>query len=479
MQKEIAIEISPKDASQERFYKPVIARKLKVSEDQISHISIIRKSIDARRFNIRVNMAFRVYINEHPEGTGFYVPQYRNTSTATEVIIVGSGPAGLFAALRFLERGIRPVVVERGKPVEERINDIKLLDERCLLNPESNYCFGEGGAGTFSDGKLYTRSKKRGDHHKILEILHYHGADESILYEAHPHIGSDKLPEIIASIRKTILNAGGILLFNTKVTDLIIEGNRALGIITSKGERITGKAVILATGHSSRDIYYMLKDKNIRLENKPFAMGVRVEHPQELIDDIQYHGKKSFYLPSATYNIVQQVGGRGVYSFCMCPGGQIVPASTSHEGVVVNGMSNAQRNSPFANSGVVVQVLPSDYQEFDSYDGVAALKLQEDLEKKALSAINNNQVAPAQRISDFLKGQLSATLPVCSYLPGISTSPLHEWLPPFIASALKTAFRVAVGRPEHVKARGGQQSILAPDSQVHIKDHPLSHVFYA
>lgn len=441
MQKEITLELSPEEASDEIFYIPLIVRKLRIADNQIRYIKVLRKSIDARRFNIRVNMAFMVFIDEEPDSSFLWQPQYKDVHKDREVIVVGTGPAGLFASLRLIELGIKPIMIERGKPVEDRIRDIELLEKNHLLNPDSNYCFGEGGAGTFSDGKLYTRSKKRGDHNKVLEILHFHGADDAIMYDAHPHIGSDKLPGIIASIRNTILDAGGVILFNTRVSDLLISDSKITGIATSKNEKITGDAVILAAGHSARDIYYMLQNKNIEIETKPFAMGVRVEHPQQLIDDIQYHGKKSIYLPPATYNIVQQVEGRGVYSFCMCPGGQIVPASTSPEEIVVNGMSNEKRNSVYANSGLVAQVLPQDFKEFASHHGLAALKLQESFEKKAYETSKKNQTAPAQRISDFLQNRLSSSLPANSYLPGVTSSPMHEWMPQFIVTSLKTALK--------------------------------------
>lgn len=441
MQKEIVLELSPEDASHEHYYKPFIVRKLGIAADRIRHIQIIRKSVDARRRKIRLNMAFRVFVDELPETDAGWQPAFDNVEKSMEVLVIGSGPAGLFAALRLIELGIRPVIIERGKPVEERINDIKLLENNNLLNTDSNYCFGEGGAGTFSDGKLYTRAKKRGDHNRILEMLCFHGADASILYEAHPHIGSDRLPLIVAGIRKTIMDAGGIIRFNTRVTDFITTNNRMNGVITSNNEKLSAAATILATGHSARDIYSVMADKGIRPENKSFAMGVRVEHPQQLIDQIQYHGHKSAHLPPAAYNVVQQVSGRGVYSFCMCPGGQVIPAATAPDEIVVNGMSNAKRDSAYANSGMVVQVLPSDFKQFGKYGGLAALRLQEDFEKNAFGASGRQQIAPSQRITDFMRNRSSSTLPENSYLPGTVASPMHKWMPDFIVRSLQAGFR--------------------------------------
>lgn len=441
MQKEIVLELSPEDASDEVCYKPHIIKKLRISEDRIRYVQIVRKSIDARRRRIRINMAFRIFIDENPSDSLKWQPTWKNVEKSREVLIIGAGPAGMFAALRLIELGIRPLILERGKPVEERKDDIKILERKHLLNTDSNYCFGEGGAGTFSDGKIYTRAKKRGDHNKILEILHYHGADESILYESHPHIGSDRLPLIVAGIRKTILDAGGRILFNTRFSDIYIQDRRVTGILTSSNEKLVCDALILATGHSARDVYHLLYRRGIRLETKPFAMGVRVEHPQELINFVQYHGQKSAYLPAATYNVVQQIGGRGVYSFCMCPGGQVVPAATTPEEIVVNGMSVAKRNSSYANSGLVVQVIPADYKDYEHDKELAALRLQEDFEKTAYAASNRPQVAPAQRIIDFLQHKFSSTLPENSYIPGVVSSPMHQWMPGFIVNSLQEAFR--------------------------------------
>ena len=441
MRKELILEVSPRDASESIFLKQVVAAKCRVGPEDITHIDILRKSVDARKRNIKINLSLLVYINEIPATPQKREFNYPVVTDKPRVIVAGAGPAGLFASLRLIELGYKPVIIERGKKVEDRIEDIELLERTNKLNPGSNYCFGEGGAGTFSDGKLYTRSKKRGDHKKVLEVLNYHGADDSILYEAHPHIGSDKLPSVIALIRQTILDSGGEIHFNATITDLIIENNKLTGIITDNSVSVRCKAFILATGHSARDIYYLLQHKNVFIEAKSFAMGVRVEHPQKLINKIQYHGNTSIYLPAASYNIAEQVGDRGVYSFCMCPGGKIVPAATSDGEIVVNGMSVSKRDSYFANSGLVVQVKPEDFSTKQGEDAIEALRLQSSLEQAAFSQVKNGQKAPAQRIIDFLQNKISSWLPDTSYQPGIISSPMHEWLPAFIVHSLQNGIR--------------------------------------
>ncbi|MFO7368800.1 MAG: FAD-dependent oxidoreductase [Bacteroidales bacterium] len=441
MIKEVTLILSPAQASSGESYMPAIAQALDVAVQEITFARIIRKSVDARGRNIKINMSFQVYLNEEPASNLENEYQYLQVGNKPEIVVVGAGPAGLFAALRLIELGYKPVVIERGKPVHERKSDIDLLESNHILNRESNYCFGEGGAGTFSDGKLYTRSKKRGDISRILEILYIHGADESILYEAHPHIGSDKLPGVITNIRKTIQGAGGVMMFNTRVTDLKLVDGRIDCLVTDKNEKIRSNAYIFATGHSARDVYFMMQSKGILLEAKPFAMGVRVEHPQDLINHIQYHGCKDKHLPAAAYNLVEQVNGRGVYSFCMCPGGQIVPSATNESEIVVNGMSLSERNSPFANSGIVVQVMPEDYRNYQNLEGLAGLRLQELFEEKAYRQVNNGQRAPAQRLTDFVSNRDSQNLPVNSYLPGTVTSPMHEWMPDFIKRNLQEGFR--------------------------------------
>lgn len=441
MKKEISLILSPIQASSAELYTPEVVKASGMPAQDITLIRIVRKSIDARGRNIKINLTFEIFAGEEPSSPVENEYHYQKVENSPEVVVIGAGPAGLFASLRLIELGYRPILLERGKPVGERRRDIDLLESNHILNKDSNYCFGEGGAGTFSDGKLYTRSKKRGDISRILDILYLQGADESILFEAHPHIGSDKLPGVVSSIRKQILQAGGIISFNTCVTDLSVSGNVITHVSTAKGERIPGKAFILATGHSARDMYFLLNAKGIMLEAKPYAMGIRVEHPQELIDNIQYHGRKDKYLPAASYNLVEQVCGRGVYSFCMCPGGQIVPAATSECEIVVNGMSISSRNSPFANSGIVVQVIESDYRSYQNHQGLAGLRMQELYEQKAYRHASNGQRAPAQRLTDFINGRSSQNLPICSYMPGLVISPLHEWLPDFIRVTLQEGFR--------------------------------------
>lgn len=438
MRRTLEISLTPRLASNKAYYKPIIAKKLRIPAKKISFIRILRKSIDARKGNIKINLRLLVYFNEPAPGQGKRKFFYQDVLNREEIIIIGAGPAGLFAALRLIELGKKPVILERGKEVSERKKDIALISKEQIINPESNYCFGEGGAGTFSDGKLYTRSRKRGDVKRILEIFHFHGAPENILYESFPHIGTNRLPGIIKNIRNSILNAGGEIHFDTKVTDLFIRNHEVEGVLTHRFDKIQGRVVILATGHSARDIYQMLDRKGIKLELKSFAVGIRIEHPQELIDSIQYHGIfRGKYLPAASYSLVQQVEGRGVFSFCMCPGGFIVPSATSSEEIVVNGMSSSKRNSPFANSGIVVEIQEKDLTEFSKFGVMAGLQFQQNLEHLAWEYGGKRQAAPAQRMVDFINGRLSQSLPEVSYAPGVYSVLMDTWLPDFITRRLK------------------------------------------
>lgn len=441
MVKQVQLSLSPAEASDDGVIRKKSSRLSGISETEISGIRIIKRSVDARKKDIRINLSVEVLTGEavSPKILPFR-PQ--NVTYSREAIIIGAGPAGLFAALRLIEIGIKPVLLERGRDVSSRKRDIARISREHIVDADSNYCFGEGGAGTYSDGKLYTRSKKRGDNDRVIELLCLHGANENILYEAHPHLGTDKLPGIISNIRKSIIEAGGTFLLEKKVTDIIVEGNAVKGVVTAGGETYQSEKVILATGHSARDIYDICRRRNIGIQMKLFAMGVRVEHPQELIDRIQYHGsQRGKFLPAASYNLVRQVDGRGVYSFCMCPGGFIVPAATSQEEVVVNGMSPSHRGSPYANSGIVVEIRAEDLDRFSSSGEFAGLEFQKELEREAWIQGGRTQAAPAQRLADFVNGKVSGSLPKVSYFPGITSSPLHEWLPSLIGSRLKEGFR--------------------------------------
>ena len=444
MQTQLQLILLPEQAEKQELLLKQVADQLEVSPQRITRIRTLKKSIDARSFQVKINVTLEVYVDEPaPENTSIHF-DFPFVGDKTPVLIIGGGPAGLFAALKLIESGFKPILLERGKKAKERVHDIAKLNLKKAFNPESNYCFGEGGAGTFSDGKLYSRSKKKGNLQRIYELFHFHGAAEEILYEAHPHIGSDKLPLVVENMSNTIINSGGEIHFGQKLTELIIENNELKGCKTESGEIYNAKALILATGHSAHDIYEMLYRQNIKLEPKGFAMGVRVEHPQALIDSIQYHSKeRNEYLPAASYSLVDQVDNRGVYSFCMCPGGRIVPAGTTATEIVVNGMSASKRNSPFANSGIVVEIKPEDIpEEFKEYGVLAGLKFQQHIEH--LAFLNNGgqgQTAPAQRMVDFVKGRVSADLPECSYLPGLISSPLHFWLPEFISKRLNEGFK--------------------------------------
>lgn len=435
----IELNLSPQQAARESVYVPMAISKAGYSVN--SSIRIVRKSIDARK-GIKVNLAIEVFEEGEvmPTVDGNY--QWGDVSNATEVIIVGAGPGGLFAALRLIELGLKPIVLERGIDVSSRKKDIAALNRNHPVNCESNYCFGEGGAGTYSDGKLFTRSKKRGNSRRVLEILNIHGALDNILYEAHPHIGTDKLPRVISNIREQILASGGEIHFGKKVVDFKIKEGKITSVVTADGERISGAAVVLATGHSARDIYELLHKKEILLEAKNFAMGVRVEHPQRVIDSIQYKmSQRGDYLPAAAYSLVTQAMGRGVYSFCMCPGGFIVPASTGEGECVVNGMSPSGRNSKFANSGIVTEIRESDFAHLQSKFGVlAGLEFQRQFERAAYEAGGGMQIAPAQRLSEFVSGKESKTAAETSYHPGVVMGNMHDWMPKFIAEALRAGF---------------------------------------
>lgn len=412
-----------------------------------------------------INLGVEAFIDEPVPGLIKPLFIYPDVSKNKKVIIVGAGPAGLFAALRLIGLGLKPVIFERGKTISERRRDIAAIHRNHIIDPDSNYGFGEGGAGTFSDGKLYTRSKKRGNVSRILEVFNFHGAQDEILIDAHPHIGTNILPQVITSMRQSILDAGGEFFFGSRVTDLIIRNNEAHGVILQNGMETEGGAVILATGHSARDIYYMLDRKNILLEAKAFAMGVRVEHPQEVIDRIQYHGtNRGAFLPPATYSFTEQVEERGVYSFCMCPGGVVVPAATSPGEVVVNGMSSSERGGYFANSGMVVEIRNEDIPlEYLKYDQFAGLEFQADLERDCFQKAGNTQFAPAQRLDDFIHSRYTSVLPKTSYRPGIIASDFHEWMPPFIMMKLQKGLK-QIGK----KANGfitNEASVLGVESR--------------
>lgn len=438
----IHIVTTPEIAASEEKYTKLAAETLKISIEQIASLRIKKKSIDARSKNIKVNLSLEVFVdNDMPEQNTTIA--YGDVSNGQPVIIVGCGPAGLSAALRAIELGYKPIVLERGKDVSERKKDIAAINRNQPINTDSNYAFGEGGAGTYSDGKLFTRSKKRGDHSKALSVLHQHGAPENILFESHPHIGSDKLPIVVRNIRETIINSGGEVHFNTRVADITIRSGKVTGVIDLNGNRVEGIAVILATGHSARDMYELLHRKKIALTEKNFAMGVRIEHSQALIDKIQYkRDNRDADLPAASYQLVEQVNGRGVYSFCMCPGGFIVPASTADGECVVNGMSPSRRNSEFANAGFVTEVRSEDYTFLKEEHGVlAGLRFQQLLEQAAFAAGGGAQIAPAQRVADFAAGRKSTSLPQSSYIPGCESSDMGKWLPKFMAHSLREGLK--------------------------------------
>ncbi len=443
MQKTISLRLLPSEAASETLVKQAIARSAGVKPAVVNGYILQKQSIDSRGRQPWINLSLLAYIDEpfrERERKSF---SFRDVRSAKQtVIIVGAGPAGLFAALQLIESGIRPIILERGKDVRARRRDLALLNKEGAVNPDSNYCFGEGGAGTYSDGKLYTRSSKRGDINRILELFVHFGADEKILYESHPHIGTNKLPQIITAMREKILECGGEYHFEKRVTDFILEGSHLKEIKTADGLRFSGSAVILATGHSARDIFELLQHRKIQIELKPFALGVRVEHPQSLVDSAQYHcDLRGEFLPPAAYSWVQQVDGKGVFSFCMCPGGIIAPAATAPGELVVNGWSPSKRNNPYANSGIVVSIEEKDVQAFNKYGQLAAMYFQQSVEQNAFLAGGGKLVAPAQRLADFTENKLSGSLPNCSYLPGIHSVSMKEILPAFVSERLRLGFR--------------------------------------
>ena len=443
MTEQLEMRLSPEVAYVPLRLQAAVSTRLGVDVNRIKEVKIVRHSIDARQRNVVVNLSLRVWLDEapRPEELRPECTVYPDVHSAPPAVVVGAGPAGLFAALRLIELGVRPIVLERGKSVEERSKDMARISRESIVAPDSNYCFGEGGAGAYSDGKLYTRSKKRGPVDEILKIFVCHGADENILVDAHPHIGTDRLPKVIRAIRETIIRCGGEVRFSTRVEDLVIADGEVRGVVTAGGDTVEGP-VILATGHSARDIYHMLYERGVAIEPKGIAVGVRLEHPQQLIDRIQYHnpGGRGKYLPAAEYSMLTRVDGRAVYSFCMCPGGFIIPAATGPDQLVVNGMSPASRGTRWANSGMVVEVLPEDLAEYDSYGPLKVMRFQEDVERAFYDDADGSQNAPAQRMHDFVNGKPSTSLPSTSYAPGIHPARIDRLLPPFIARRLQKGF---------------------------------------
>jgi uncharacterized FAD-dependent dehydrogenase len=439
----VELVVSPAFIEDSAAQKRIAADSLAISAERITYLKIKKRSIDARSKEVKFKLQAEVYYDEPAPTDDTLTVQYKPVAAnAKKVIIIGAGPAGMFAALRLIERGIQPIILERGKDVRARRYDLAAIQKRGIVNPDSNYCFGEGGAGTYSDGKLYTRATKRGDVNSVLRTLVAHGASSDILIDAHPHIGSNLLPKVVAGMRESIISANGKIHFETRVEDLILQDNTIRGVISQSGDEYLGEAVILATGHSARDIFHLLHKKNIAIEAKPFAMGVRIEHPQSFIDKIQYHSSvRDSHLPAASYKLAAQCEGRGVFSFCMCPGGFIVPAATAPEELVLNGMSLSRRDSPFANSGVVVAIEEEDLLPYKKHGALAGMNYQSEIERSAFVAGGNSQQAPAQRIMDFLEGKISSSLPETSYKPGMVSRDLNQVLPPMVAKRLREGIK--------------------------------------
>ncbi|HSD14425.1 MAG TPA: FAD-dependent oxidoreductase [Flavobacterium sp.] len=442
MPRELLIQVAPEVAANAVLLNEHLAKLLHVKTVEIQHVSVLKRSIDARQRAIKINLKVNVFF----QGESFVeskieLPDYKNVANAQPVIVVGAGPAGLFAALQLIELGVKPIVIERGKDVRGRRRDLKAINVDHIVNEDSNYCFGEGGAGTYSDGKLYTRSKKRGDVDRILALLVAFGATPEIMVEAHPHIGTNKLPQIIQDIREKIIECGGQVLFETRVTDILIKNNEVQGVVTQNGTIIDAKKVILATGHSARDIFELLDKKKVLIEAKPFALGVRAEHPQHLIDSIQYSCDfRGEFLPPAPYSIVKQVNGRGMYSFCMCPGGVIAPCATSPGEVVTNGWSPSKRDQATANSGIVVELKLEDFKPFAKFGALAGMEFQKAIEQKAWHLAGETQKVPAQRLVDFTQSKVSKDIPKTSYVPGTTSVELGQVFPGFLTQIMREGF---------------------------------------
>ena len=460
----LQIQVFPEVAATQNLLKSAIAQKLNIAEKDIKHIEILKRSIDARQRTTKINLRFDVYTNEPFVKKGEDIPKYNDVTGKDEVIIIGAGPAGLFSALKLIEKGLKPIILERGKDVRARRRDLANLTKNHIVNEDSNYCFGEGGAGTFSDGKLYTRSKKRGDVNKILNILVQHGATPEIRVNAHPHIGTNKLPKIIQAIRKTIIQYGGELIFDSRVTDIIIKNNSVKGVELQNGTRIEASKIILATGHSARDIFELLHKKQIAIEAKAFAVGVRVEHTQELIDRIQYKCKnRGEFLPPAPYSIVKQIRGRGVYSFCMCPGGIIAPCATKPGEVVTNGWSPSRRDYPTSNSGIVMELKLEDFAKYEKYGPLAGVLFQKEIEKNAWILGGETQKVPAQRLVDYTNNILSTDIPKTSYIPGTTSAVINNILPDFVGENIQEGLR-QIG--EQMKGYFTNEAVVhAPESR--------------